>query len=90
LSGHYGLTPKLVLAVKPPLASTHPRQNRPQPTGARSRHPLLGAFPLLVMSLAAVLVLFTLAMAQLNAGSDQDLGHSPSSSLLAKTPAPTP
>jgi hypothetical protein len=86
LSGQYGLSPKLALAVKPPLTPTHPRQF----ADARSRHPLLGAFPLVVMTLAAVLVLFTLAMAQLNAGSDQDLGHSPSSSLVAKTPARTP
>jgi hypothetical protein len=76
--------------MKPSLSPTHPRRNRPQSTAAPSRHPLLGAFPLLVMTLAAGLVLFTLAMAQLNAGSDQDLGHGPSSSLVAKTPAPTP
>jgi len=90
LSGEHGLSPKPMLAVKPPLAPTHPRQNRLQSAAVRSRHPLLGVFPLSVMSLAAVLVLFTLAMAQLNAGSDQDLGHSPSSSLVAKTPARMP
>jgi hypothetical protein len=50
----------------------------------------LGRFPLLVMALAIIVVLFTLAMAQLKAGSDPDLGRSTNSSLVAKTPARTP
>jgi hypothetical protein len=81
-------TPKLLLAVKPSLAPTQPSQNGQN--SARTRHPLLGRFPLLVMTLAAILVLFTLAMAQVKAGSDPDLGKSTSSSLVAKAPARTP
>jgi hypothetical protein len=42
------------------------------------------------MTLAMMLVLFTLAMAQLKAGADPDLGRSANSSLVAKTPARTP
>jgi hypothetical protein len=80
--------PDTSLTVQPSRAPIHLRQN-PQKS-ARTAHPLLGGFPLLVMTLAMMLVLFTLAMAQLKAGADPDLGRSTNSSLVAKTPARTP
>jgi hypothetical protein len=80
--------PLTSLTVQRSDAPTQPRQNRQQ--SARTAHPLLGTFPLLVMALAIIVVLFTLAMAQLKAGSDPDLGPSTNSSLVAKTPARTP
>jgi hypothetical protein len=76
--------------VKPSLTPIQSRQNRQSYARTQTRHPLLGAFPLLVMTLAAILVLFTLAMAQLRAGSDPDLAREASSSLVAKVPAHTP
>jgi hypothetical protein len=42
------------------------------------------------MAVAVVLVLFTMAMAQLNAGADPDLGPSTNSHLVAKAPARRP
>jgi hypothetical protein len=80
--------PDTSLTVQPSDAPIHPRQNRHK--SARTVHPLLSRFPLSVMALAIILVLFTLAMAQLKAGSDPDLGRSTNSSLVAKTPARTP
>jgi hypothetical protein len=38
----------------------------------RTRHPLLGAFPLTVLTLGAVLIVFAFSMAALN-GDDSDL-----------------
>jgi hypothetical protein len=67
-----------------------PAYDRHTSAPARAAHPLLGAFPLAVMALAIILVLFTLAMAQLKAGSDPDLGQRTSSTLVAKAPAHTP
>jgi hypothetical protein len=52
----------------------------------RKAHPLLGAFPLVVMTLATFLVLFTLMMARLKAGADPALSPSTSSSLVARSP----
>jgi len=42
------------------------------------------------MSFALALVLFTLAMAQLKAGTDPELPRSTASLLVAKAPARTP
>ncbi len=53
---------------------------------ARETHPLLGAFPLAVMTLAIFLVLFALTMARLNAGADPDLGASTGTPLVARNP----
>ncbi len=50
---------------------------------ARRAHPLLGAFPLAVMTLATFLVLFTLMMARLEAGADPALRASTSMSVAA-------
>jgi hypothetical protein len=50
----------------------------------------LAPFPLVVMALALLLVLFTLTMAQLKAGADPDLARGTSSSLVAKAPVRTP
>ncbi len=52
---------------------------------ARKAHPLLGAFPLTVMTLATFLVLFTLMMARLKAGTDPALRPSTSTSLVARS-----
>jgi hypothetical protein len=68
-----------------PIQPRHDRQK-----SGRTVHPLLGRFPLLVMALAITLVLFTLAMAQLKAGTDPDLGRGTNPHLVAKTPARTP
>jgi hypothetical protein len=48
-----------------------------------ARHPLLGAFPLAVMTLATFLVVFTILMARLQGGVDPALGPSANLSLLA-------
>ncbi len=66
-----------------------PFRSRLSPQGsaqARTAHPLLGAFPLAVMTLATFLVAFTLTMARLNAGADPDLRPSTSTSLVAISP----
>ncbi|MGD0452681.1 MAG: hypothetical protein ABSB69_03730 [Solirubrobacteraceae bacterium] len=57
-----------------------------QPTGRAqppATHPLLGAFPLAVMAVAALLVLFMLTMARLNAGEDSPLRPSTSTSFVS-------
>jgi len=51
----------------------------------REAHPLLGAFPLAVMTLATFLVLFALMMARLNGGTDPDLSASTSTPLVARS-----
>jgi hypothetical protein len=56
-----------------------------RPPRARSAHPLLGAFPLAVMTLATFLVLFTVMMARLRAGADPALRPIVSSGLLARS-----
>jgi hypothetical protein len=51
---------------------------------ARRSHPLLGAFPLAVMTLATFMVLFTLMMARLTAGKDPALqGRGTAATLVA-------
>lgn len=45
--------------------------------GVRQSHPLLGAFPLAVMSLAVVLIAFAFAMASVSHGSDSNLPSPP-------------
>ena len=56
----------------------------------RTRHPLLHAFPLTVLTLGAVLIVFAFAMAEFNHDKDSDLraGNSPSISreALSRTP----
>jgi hypothetical protein len=64
-------------------------QQAPRPRQARRAHPLLGAFPLVVMTLATFLVLFTLMMARLRAGVDPALRTSTSTSLAATGSAPS-
>ena len=51
-------------------------------TERRRSHPLLGAFPLAVMTLAVFLELFTLMMARLQRGADPVLRASGASSLV--------
>jgi hypothetical protein len=55
------------------------------PTGARTRetHPLLGVFPLTVMSLATFLVLFSVMMARLTAAGGTALSSNRSVALAA-------
>jgi len=55
----------------------------------REFHPLLGRFPLTVMALAAVLLLFSLAMALHNAG-EPDLRASAGVSLAARSTGAPP
>lgn len=69
--------------MKRPLAPIQPPRSAQGSAQARSAYPLLGAFPLTVMTLATFLVLFTLTMARLNAG--EDPAPRPSISLLAKS-----
>jgi hypothetical protein len=76
--------------MKGQFAPTEPPAHARQSAGAHSAHPLLGPFPLVVMGLAILLVLFTLTMAELKAGADPDPARGTSSSLLAKAPAQTP
>jgi hypothetical protein len=79
--------------VKRPLAPRQTPSNARTVARAAARtpgaHPLLAPFPLVVMGLALLLVLFTLTMAELNAGADPDLARGTSSSLLAKAPVRT-
>ena len=53
---------------------------------ARETYPLSGVFPLTVMTLATLLVLFTLTIAQLKATAHPALYPSASSSLVARSP----
>jgi hypothetical protein len=65
------------------LTAGEPRQDARRPRWARHTHPLLGLFPLVVMTLATFLVLFTLMMARLRAGADPALRASTSTSAAA-------
>jgi hypothetical protein len=65
------------------LTAGEPPQEAPRPRQARRAHALLGAFPLVVMTLATFLVLFTLMMARLRAGADPALRASASTSVAA-------
>lgn len=77
-----------------------PGRGTPGPQGApasrgssarrRASHPLLGAFPLTVMTLAAFLVVFTLMMARLTAGADPALRHGSTSALVEPASAGSP
>jgi hypothetical protein len=67
-----------------PAASELP--GRPAPKGIRRSHPLLGVFPLAVMALATILVLFVVTMAGLQ-DSDNTLRATPESSVVATVPA---
>jgi hypothetical protein len=69
--------------VKRPFAPIQPPRSAQGFAQARRAHPLLGAFPLAVMTLATFLVLFTLTMARLNAG--EDPAPRPSASLVARS-----
>jgi hypothetical protein len=55
-------------------------------TVARGAHPLLGAFPLAVFTLATFLVIFALMMARLTAGADPALRAHPSTAVLTRSP----
>ena len=57
---------------------------------ARGRHPLLGVFPLTVMTLATFLVLFTLMMARLTAGADPALRAGNSAAVVRTVSAGSP
>ena len=56
-----------------------------RPPRARSAHPLLGAFPLAIMTLATFLVLITVMMARLRAGADPALRPIVNSGLVARS-----
>jgi hypothetical protein len=78
-------TPTLPTRPRPPASTDAPRGGKSSPR-ARRGHPLLGAFPLAVMTLAVFLVLFTLMMARLKAGADPVLSASTSISLVSGSP----
>lgn len=59
----------------------------PPSRSTRATHPLLGAFPLAVMTLATFLVLFTVMMARLRAGADPALHAGTVSALPANRTA---
>jgi hypothetical protein len=63
-------------------ASDDAPRSSPSAVPARKTYPLLGAFPLAVMTLAAVVVLFAFAMAALNAKADSDLRASTATTHL--------
>lgn len=69
----------------PPRAATAgaPAHSAPVPGRTRTTHPLSGAFPLTVMTLATFLVLFAVMMARLKAGVDPALSAGTGSSLTA-------
>ncbi len=66
------------------------RQPAPTPPArsvqTRNAHPLLGAFPLAVMTLATFMVLFALTMARLKADAGTAVRTSPGTALLAESP----
>jgi hypothetical protein len=68
----------------------NPRANARAGARTPGAHPLLAPFPLVVMALALLLVLFTLTMAELKAGEDPGLTRGTNSSLVAKAPVRTP
>lgn len=67
------------------LSAPLPPGRRRQDASARraKRHPLLGAFPVAVMTLATFLVVFAILMARLQSGVDPALGPSANRSLAA-------
>jgi hypothetical protein len=56
-----------------PADSCSDRSGAAAPARRSARHPLLGAFPLAVMTLAVFLVVFTILMARLQSGVDPAL-----------------
>jgi hypothetical protein len=85
------MTDRPQTAAQPPSSETRtagltagePPPEARRPRRARRAHPLLGAFPLVVIALATFLVLFTLMMARLRAGADPALRASTSTSVAA-------
>lgn len=85
------MTDRPQTAAQPPLSRARttgltagePPREAPCPRQARRAHPLLGVFPLVVMTLATFLVLFTLMMARPRAGTDPALHASTSTSVAA-------
>ena len=73
--------------MKRPIAPLQSSRHAHACAQARETHPLLGVFPLTVMMLATLLVLFTLTMAQLKATAHPALYPSASSSLVARSPS---
>ncbi len=71
--------------MKRPIAQLQSSRHAHAVAQARETHPLLGVFPLTVMTLATLLVSFTLTMAQLKATAHPALYPSASSSLVART-----
>ena len=73
----------------PPRAATAgaPAHSAPVRGRTRKAHPLSGAFPLAVMTLATFLVLFAVMMARLKAGVDPALRAGAGSSLVASRAA---
>ena len=57
------------------------RTSAASPTRLRARHPLLGVFPLAVMTLSTFLVVFAVLMARLQSGVDPALRAAASRSL---------
>jgi hypothetical protein len=60
-------------AFTPPTDRASDEARPSSAPSTRETHPLLGAFPLAVMTLAAAVVLFAFVMAALNAKTDPDL-----------------
>ena len=77
-------------ARKDRLTRVNPPTSARASGSARARHPLLHAFPLTVLTLGAVLIVFAFAMAEFNHDKDSDLraGNRPSISreALSQTP----
>jgi hypothetical protein len=75
--------PPVIPPARPntPETADHPQRNL---RVARGTHPLLGAFPLTVMTLATFLAIFALMMARLTAGADPALRPRASTPLVAE------
>lgn len=76
------MTDRPPTAAQPQASPSASREPARGSARVRSSHPLLGAFPLAVMTLATFLVLFTLMMARLTAGADPALRAGGASSLV--------
>ncbi len=72
------------------LASSRPPRRTRRLAHARQAHPLLGAFPLAVITLGTLMVLFAVMMAQFSADADSSSHADTVTALVARARAGAP